>query len=95
MDIDTLPLVRWLACLWTARRIQAALDDDPDGRLSLRDLQRLLTHVAHCRRCCSMTTDYQRLAASLGRIAARTAPDPAAVHRLQHLAAGLPSEEPT
>jgi predicted anti-sigma-YlaC factor YlaD len=93
MDIGTLRWVWWWGCRWAAARIQAALDDDPDGRLDLRDLERLVTHLAQCRRCRSMTADYQGLAASLDRIAARAGPDPAVVRRLQHLAAAHPHEE--
>lgn len=93
MDIDTLRWARWRDCRWAAARIQAALDDDPDGRLDLRDLERLVSHLAQCRRCRSMTADYQRLAASLDRIAARSGPDPAVVRRLQHVAVVHPHEE--
>ena len=83
------------ACRWAARRVQAALDDDPDGRLGLGDLDRLAAHVSVCRYCRGMVDDYGRLAASLSRLAARRSPDPAAPQRLLHLTAGLMPEEPT
>ena len=83
------------ACRWAARRVQTALDDDPDGRLSLGDLDRLVAHVSVCRYCRAMVDDYRRLAASLSRLAARRAPDPAALRRLLQLTAGLAPEEPT
>jgi predicted anti-sigma-YlaC factor YlaD len=75
------------------RRIQTALDDDHDGRLSLRDLDRIVAHVAACRRCRTIAADYRRLAESLARLAARHPPDPAALHRLRRHATALTTRE--
>ncbi len=74
-----------VTCHWAGRRIQSYLDVDPDAPLSAAEVTRLEAHLATCEKCSTITDEHRVLRSALGRWAAASPPDPAAVQRLRVL----------
>ena len=76
-------------CWWAARRLDRYIDADPSAQLSTAEVQRLQRHAATCRRCAAELAERQRVHASLRRFGTRDLTEPAALERLDAVAAQL------
>ncbi len=76
-------------CWWAARRLDRYIDADPSARLSTTEVRRLERHAATCRRCAADLAERQRVHESLRRVGTRRITDPAALERLDAVAAQL------
>ncbi len=84
-----------VTCRWTARRIQQYLDADPSARLSAAEVARLEAHLSECERCTTLAHEFRVMRGALGRWAAASPPDPAAVQRLRTLVDTLGTKDAT
>ncbi|MBD8868254.1 anti-sigma factor [Nocardioides donggukensis] len=85
--------VPMLDCWLSARRLDRYLDRDDSARLTDGQARRLEHHLSVCARCASSAEDRMRVRAALHRLGARHRPDPAAVARLEDVAARLRTGE--
>ena len=82
-----------MTCWWSGKRLERYLDRDDAARLTDAEITRLEHHLSVCSKCATSAENLLRLKATLARLPERPGVDPAAVARLESVAARLRSGE--